>query len=155
MPSDTALVREQIVHSLEDKEYRDAIVEESINQGIAFQIRATRASRGWTQDELGSRADKKQSEISRLEDPDYEGYTLKTLTRLASAFDVALIVKFVPFSTLVDEMSNPGLRFDVVPFSEDVRLRQPTAPPDIGAQTALPDPEMPSGRSRASARAAD
>jgi hypothetical protein len=46
-----------------------------------------------------------QNAISRLERPDYGKATLTTLRRLAAAMDVALIVRFVPFSELVDWIS--------------------------------------------------
>lgn len=124
MVSGTRSLREQLVESIQDKEYRDALVEETISQSIAFQIRANRARRDWTQAELGRRAAKPQSEVSRLEDPDYEGYTLKTLMRLASAFDVGLAVRFVPFSAIVDDMANEKTRtFEVPAFSEDPGLK--------------------------------
>ena len=38
--------------------------------------------------------------ISRLEDPNYGRYSLKTLKRLARAFDVGLLVRFVSFGEL-------------------------------------------------------
>jgi hypothetical protein len=38
--------------------------------------------------------------ISRAEDPDYGNLTINTISRIASGFDVAFIVKFVPFSEL-------------------------------------------------------
>jgi hypothetical protein len=40
--------------------------------------------------------------ISSWENPDYGRYSLGTLKDLAKAFDVGLLVRFVPFSTLVD-----------------------------------------------------
>src|SRR5262245_54266440 len=98
--------RTQLVSSLHDVEYRRAFVEEEISTGLAFQIRATRQARGWSQRELGSRAPDgtpiAQEQICKLENPDYGRYSLTTLKRLAAAFDVALIVRFVPFSQLVD-----------------------------------------------------
>lgn len=103
IPVNTILTRrQQIVRSLEDKEGRDAFVAEHITTGIAFQIRAMREDRRWSQEELGRRSSKAQTEISRLENPDLSNYTLGTLKRLASAFGVALIVRFAPFSKLVD-----------------------------------------------------
>lgn len=116
--------REQIVESLANKEYRDAYVSEHIGQGIAFQIRATRKDRGWTQTELAARTDMKQARVSELENPDYESFTLKTLMRLASAFDVALIVRFAPFSALVDWSLGIADRDLAVPsFTDDIELR--------------------------------
>jgi ribosome-binding protein aMBF1 (putative translation factor) len=94
--------RTQIVESLRDKEYRDALTNAYIDRGLAFQIRAMQEARGWTQKALGERVGMAQGTISNLESPDYGKHTLSTLKRLASAFDVALMVRFVPFSQLAD-----------------------------------------------------
>lgn len=116
--------REQIVRVLHDKEYRDLYVSENIDNGIAFQIRATRESRGWTQKDLGDRVGMAQTRICTLEDPDYGSYTLATLKKLASAFDVALVVKFVPYSQLVDAVDNISDSDLVVSsFSDDTAIR--------------------------------
>lgn len=98
--------REKLIASLKDKKYRDAFVSEHIDTGLPFQIKELREKAGWSQEELGSRAGMHQERISTLEDPNYSKFTLKTLKRLASAFDVALMVVFVPFSKLVDWESN-------------------------------------------------
>lgn len=92
----------QIADSLSEKEYRDSFVIEEINTGVPFQIRAMRQARGWSQKELAARMGMTQEGVSRLENPDYGKLTLTTLKRLASAFDVGLAVRFVPFSHLVD-----------------------------------------------------
>jgi transcriptional regulator with XRE-family HTH domain len=96
------------------KEVRDRFVESHLSKGIAFQIKATRERRGWNQRDLAEHASMKQSAISRLESPDYGNLNIKTLRCIASAFDVGLIVRFVPFSELGDWVSgtprtNPGL----------------------------------------------
>lgn len=102
--------RKRMVDSLRDSEYRDMYVESQITEALALQIRLLRESHPWTQAQLGQRAGTSQVVISRLEDPDYGNFTLKTLRRLALAFDVALIVRFAPFSELVDWTltSSPG-----------------------------------------------
>jgi transcriptional regulator with XRE-family HTH domain len=94
--------RQRIIENLKNKEYRDAFVTEHINTGVPFQIRALRDQREWTQKDLGNHVEMAQETISRIEDPNYGKLTLKTLKRLASAFDVALMVRFVPFSELVE-----------------------------------------------------
>lgn len=94
--------REQIANSLRDKEYRDAFVAEHARTGLAFQIQEMREARGWTQSELGQRAGMAQESISLLENPDAGKPSLSTLLRLASAFDVALVLRFAPFSELAD-----------------------------------------------------
>jgi hypothetical protein len=43
--------------------------------------------------------------FSRLENPSYGKATLTTLKRIAAAYDVALLVEFVPFSQLVNRVS--------------------------------------------------
>jgi len=120
MSVDTTSARQQVVTSLADKAYRDAWVEEDINQGVAFQIRAMREQRQWTQRQLGELTGQAQTTISQLEDPDYGGYTLKTLKRLASAFDVGLLARFVPFSELVDRTVRLSPEHLAVPsFADD------------------------------------
>ena len=96
----------QIAASLQDKEYRQAFVSAQISNGLPFQIRTTREDRGWTQGELAERAGMSQEAVSRLESFTYGKFTLSTLKRLAAALDVALIVRFVPFSELVDWSAN-------------------------------------------------
>lgn len=97
---------------LKDKAYRDAYVREHIRIGLPYQIRAMREEecRKWTQKELGDRADKPQNVISRIEDPTYGKLTLQTLLELASAFDVALVVKFVPFTKFITEFDDVSPR---------------------------------------------
>jgi len=58
-----------------------------------------------------------QNAISRLESVDYGKPTITTLKRLAAALDVSLIVRFAPFSEVVDWVSgtpriNEGLTND-------------------------------------------
>ena len=114
--------------NLKNKEYRDAFVESHIENGIAFQIKTMRESRNLTQKQLGDLANMKPVDIYKLEDPNYGGYfTLKTLEKIAATFDVALIVKFVPFSELVQwdrDLSEKTL--NVVSFDEELALAKIT-----------------------------
>jgi transcriptional regulator with XRE-family HTH domain len=112
----------KMIEDLKNKEYRDAFVAEHIDTGIPFQIRALREQKGreWTQEGLGIRTGMAQETISRLEDPNYGKLTLKTLKRLASAFDVGLMVRFVPFSELVGwELNLTGGSLEVLSFDKD------------------------------------
>lgn len=119
--------RQQIVTSLNEKEYRDAFVASHIRNGLAFQIRAMQQAHGWSQRDLGERVGMKQETISHLQNPHYGKYTLRTLLRLASAFDVALIVKFAPFSELVDWACEVPYRDLQVPdFEHDNDLGEST-----------------------------
>lgn len=92
--------RRDFLDEVKDEEYRHEFVSEHVAVGLAFQINLIRQARGWTQEELAERCDMAQESISRLEDPNYGRYSLKTLKRLAKAFDVALLVRFVSFGDL-------------------------------------------------------
>ena len=100
---------EQLWNSLRNKEYREAFAAD-VGTGLAFQIRLLREKAGWTQEQLASRLGKPQPQVSQWENPDYGRYSLKSLNELAAAFDVALVVRFAPFSELVEWMVNltPG-----------------------------------------------
>ena len=126
--STTTVRRNQMIDSLRDKEYRDLFVAAHIRNEIAFQIRAIRESLGWTQAELGERiGGKVQESISQWENPNYGKFTLNTLRRLASAFDVGLVVRFAPFSELVDWITQPSPADIAVPiFDHDTELVEPT-----------------------------
>jgi len=105
---------------MQDKEFRHFYLSAHIRELLAQQIRATREQRGWTQGELAEKSGMAQERISLLEDPDYSGVTLKTLRRLAEAFDVALIVRYAPFSELLrwvealspEQLALPGFEND-------------------------------------------
>jgi transcriptional regulator with XRE-family HTH domain len=83
------------------KAYRDSYVSAHISNTVAGQIAAMREARGWTQKELAERAGMKQARVSVLEDPNTENFEARTLKRIASALDVALTIRFLPFSDLV------------------------------------------------------
>lgn len=115
---------EPLLSKLRNKEYRDGFIESHIRTGLAYQIRELREARGWSQTELALRSNKKQSVIARVENPDYGKFSLSTLLELASAFDVALLVRFVPFTELVErtqDLSPSGL--NVASFKDDYASR--------------------------------
>jgi transcriptional regulator with XRE-family HTH domain len=86
----------------------------------------------WSQDELAKKVGMNQNAISRLENPGYGKATLTTLRRIASALDVALVVRFVSFRQLADWVSgtpflDKGLSsesFGVLNFARENIARQ-------------------------------
>jgi transcriptional regulator with XRE-family HTH domain len=109
---------------------RIRFVDSHISKGIAFQIQALRDKEGWTQQQLADKLGTNQNAVYRLENPNYGKQTITTLKKVAAIFDVALIVRFVPYGRLVDWVTgNPfvdnGLSANslAVPnFSEELKL---------------------------------
>ena len=63
---------------------------------IARKIHELRTRAGLTQQQLAKLVGTSTSVISRLEDADYDGHSLKTLQRIAVALDCVVEVRFVP-----------------------------------------------------------
>jgi transcriptional regulator with XRE-family HTH domain len=87
------------------KRYRD-IFATSITGTTAAQIRAMREKKGWSQQTLADNVGMGQARISLLENPNYQNLSLNTLKRIANVFDVALVIRFVPFSRLFEMIDN-------------------------------------------------
>ena len=81
-------------------------MEEFSNMAIAAQIKVLREQRGLTQKQLAADTKMKQEKISVLEDVDYDAWTIKTLRKLARAFDLNLKVSFEKFSNGILDASN-------------------------------------------------
>jgi transcriptional regulator with XRE-family HTH domain len=94
----------ELLDELEDREYREAFVEAHAKDTVAFQIRNLRKANDWEQRDLAEKLGNAalQPMISRYENPDYGRYSITTLLELAKAFDVALVVRFAPYSELVE-----------------------------------------------------
>jgi len=63
---------------------------------VAAKIYEMRTHAGLSQIELAQRVKTSQSVISRLEDADYRGHSLRMLERVAEALDCRLQIVFVP-----------------------------------------------------------
>jgi transcriptional regulator with XRE-family HTH domain len=94
------------------KDVRSKFVESHVSKTLAFQTRALREKEGWSQQALADRIGSNQNAIYRAENPSYGKQTITTLKKIAAAFDVALIVRFVPFSELVDWVSGTRRTID-------------------------------------------
>lgn len=73
--------------------------EARLNAEIAQQIYALRVKAGLTQKQLAALVGTTDSAISRLEDADYDGHSLKMLQRISAALNQRLEVRFVPLRT--------------------------------------------------------
>jgi transcriptional regulator with XRE-family HTH domain len=66
------------------------------NQDVAHALYDLRTAHGLTQQQLAERVGTKQAVIARLEDANYEGHSLRMLTRIAAALEQRVKVEFVP-----------------------------------------------------------
>jgi transcriptional regulator with XRE-family HTH domain len=97
--------RGNLRHEFQDRDYRHAYAEESLNTYIATQIKVLREQRNLTQAELAGLTGMKQPRIAVMEDINYSSWSIKTLRRLAEALDLRLSVKFETFSSLIPEVA--------------------------------------------------
>jgi transcriptional regulator with XRE-family HTH domain len=106
---------DKLVPKLANQEYRHAYMAEGVKTWIARQVRALREQRDWSQGDLARESGKKQSAISRIEDPDYGQLTLQTLFDIAKAYDLPLLVQFVEWQDWLyrmEDVSTEALRKD-------------------------------------------
>lgn len=99
-PNDAGFHRlTRLADKMHDKEYRDGYVAAHTRQVLAKQMREFRGNKSQT--EFAGLIDKKQTVISRLENPGYSGWTLGTLFEIAAKLNVAVFVRFVDFPTFL------------------------------------------------------
>jgi DNA-binding XRE family transcriptional regulator len=73
-----------------------ALADATLNAEIAQQIYALRTKAGLTQKQLAALVGTTDSAVSRLEDADYAGHSLKILQRICEALNQRLEIHFVP-----------------------------------------------------------
>lgn len=98
--------KQNLEKKLAGKQYRDAFVAARISQAIAFQLRVLRQRANLSQDDLAKELGTSQNAISRMENPKYGKPSISSLRKLASFFDVGLVVRFAPFSEIADWSTN-------------------------------------------------
>ena len=82
-----------------EKKFRDKDYEKQFYRGlektrIALEIASYREKAGLTQEELATLTDTSQSAIARLEDPDYNSYSITSLRKIGEALNLELIVTY-------------------------------------------------------------
>jgi transcriptional regulator with XRE-family HTH domain len=121
-----------LTKKLQNKKYRRAFADQSIGSGIATQLYALRTNRGWNQSKLAKETGMAQPRISALEDQNYQNYSLSTLKRIAAAFDVALVVRFVSFGEHIRWLTNVSAG-DLAPLSFAEEQELPAKDTEKGA----------------------
>lgn len=89
-----------------DKDYAHAYLDEFLNVYLATQIKVLREQRGWTQEHLAELAGMRQERISVLENCNYQSWSIKSLKKLAEAFDLSLSVSFEEFGKQINVFNN-------------------------------------------------
>jgi transcriptional regulator with XRE-family HTH domain len=131
-----------LLDELENLEYRRAFVEAHSKDTVAFQIRQLRIANDWEQRDLAQKLGnpKLQPMVSRYENPDYGRYSITTLLELAEVFDVALVVRFAPYSELVEwDWKSNASTLAPPSYSKDKRLaqlRKSVSQPSSGSKLA-------------------
>ena len=108
-----------------DKEYRDEYAAAQFDIELPFQIQALREARGWSCKELSEHSGIPAPILTKLEETGHGALlTPDILCRLASAFDVGILVQFVSFSDLAHraESFHPGT-FKIISFDDDTLAR--------------------------------
>lgn len=85
------------------------IVEAHEQMMVAQMIYDARMEAGLTQKELADLIGTKQSVISRLEDADYEGYSLHMLNKIAAALHKQIEIRFVSSPANKSQQLQPTL----------------------------------------------
>lgn len=103
---------------LHDREEREAYMEATVEQDVAWQIKINRESRNLNQKELAEIIGSKQSSISRAEDPTYGKHSIAMLVKIAHAFGCALLVRFVSYRDFVATTRETSVEALTVPSNE-------------------------------------
>ena len=80
---------------------------EQMRLRLSAQIRALRESRGWTRSQLAKLAAIQMRDVWRLENGYLKHITIKTLHRLAFAFDVAFDIRFMSLADSLRQIGRP------------------------------------------------
>src|SRR4029077_3193704 len=91
---------ERLAEQFKKEKFRKSYFSRQLKVFLAAQIRALRGDR--TQTQFGELIGKPQSVVARLERESYGKVNLQTLIDIATKLDIALMVRFVNFSTFLE-----------------------------------------------------
>jgi Helix-turn-helix len=91
---------ERLGEQFKKEKFRKSYFARQLKVFLAAQIRTLRGDR--TQTEFGELIGKPQSVVARLERESYGKVNLQTLIDIATKLDIALIIRFVNFSTFLE-----------------------------------------------------
>jgi transcriptional regulator with XRE-family HTH domain len=119
--------RQKIISRLiADRDFRADYIRAKLDVLIPSQLRALRMRENKTQPELAQMADMKQSRISAMETPGLVNFNRETLVRMAATHSVGIVIKFVPFSEMLEwENSYSQDAFSVPQLADDTNFLYP------------------------------
>lgn len=88
---------------LRDPEFVEGFAEANEAWDMVIDLVRLREAKGLTQEQLAEMVGTKQQNIARIENPAYDGHSLKLLRRVARALGTAVHVEFVPVEQVVAE----------------------------------------------------
>jgi transcriptional regulator with XRE-family HTH domain len=133
---------------LDNKKFRDAFVSSRLSQLIAMQVKVLREEMGWTQAELAKKLGTSQNAVYRLENPRYGKHSISTLRKVASVFDVGLVVRFEPYSRMLNWVLSMDNNTILVPAAARDRdlIKSAEAPPTSKRRNVRAIKEFPAFR---------
>lgn len=121
--SEKSKIIERLINNFDS---RVSYVKAAINVNISSQIKALRLRQELTQKDLEQKTGMKQSRISTMERFGATSFTIDTIARLAAAFKVGLVVKFAPFSEMLEWENNYNQdMFNVPKIENDISFIEP------------------------------
>jgi DNA-binding transcriptional regulator YiaG len=87
--------RSRLREDLKDPEFKKHYQEERQALKLAMKIAKLREKRGLSQQQLAKLMGTSQQAVSRIESGEYEGFTLKTLEKIAEATGTKVKIEFV------------------------------------------------------------
>ena len=87
--------RSRLLEDLKDPEFRKHYQEERQALLLSMKIAKLREKKGLSQQQLAKLMGTSQQAISRIESGEYEGFTLKTLEKIADATGTRVKIEFI------------------------------------------------------------
>ena len=87
--------RSRLIEDLKDPEFKAHYQEECQALKLALKISKLREKKGLSQQQLAELMGTSQQAISRIESGNYDGFTLKTLEKIADATGTRIKIEFV------------------------------------------------------------
>jgi transcriptional regulator with XRE-family HTH domain len=141
-------IKDRLLKRFRSPKYRHVYVDEFTDAYIATQIKVLREQRNLRQQDLADLAGMRQSQISDLEDVNNRGWKVRTLKKLAKAFDLVLVVRFEEFGKVLPDIGRLDREhLERASFGDDPVFQRPSG---VEHPAATPQLRLVSGGREAS-----